>query len=242
MWCEVCVCVLQLHQSKLVSVTERNIHSLSLSFKQIAFKRQYFWRSLQRTFIPTLVFKCNLNLISILISNLISNLNIKMALCFSRALQIEGLVSQRYVHISFYAWYSRTLICLKKTSRGGYVTLWYGWHDNFGQVSVIFTALNCPRSTLISIQLTPHVCSVRLREAFGSRGLSVGAFPSGEPPPWASLITCTSTAPPPPAPTSLTLLPNPGLLSSCHLSARLLYLPLIIYPCTPSAAFSAPLL
>lgn len=86
---------------------------------------------------------------------------------------------------------------------------------------------------------------VRLRRGLRNQGLSVRAFPSGEPPPWAWLIMCTSTGPLLLLPLvlhALALLPNPPLHSSCHLSSRLLYLPHIIYPCPPSAAFSAPLL
>lgn len=70
-----------------------------------------------------------------------------------------------------------------------------------------------------------------------SQRLSVRAFPNGEPPPWAWLILCTSSATPPAStstPLNFCLLPNPPFLCSGHPSP-LFYLPLIICPCPPSA-------
>lgn len=111
--------------------------------------------------------------------------------------------------------------------------------QDFCQVLVSFTALNCPRSTVTSIQLmTPPV----LCEAPG--GLQEpGAVSRSLPQRRATSLGMTPALPLLGLPLllhALTLLPSPPLLSSCHLSSRLLYLPLIIYPCSPSASAHSP--
>lgn len=121
----------------------------------------------------------------------------------------------------------------------------YGRCLRSAQINIsMFTTPNCPRSALTSIQqMNPRLHSVRFQEAFRSQGPSVKVSPCGERRPWAWLIMCTSTAPPT-APTSTPLsrfFANPPFLCSC-LPSQLLYLPLIICPCPPSADVSAPLL
>lgn len=79
----------------------------------------------------------------------------------------------------------------------------YGWDDNFSQVSIIFTALNCPRLTLTSIQLmTPTYAFCEAPEGLQKPGAVSRGFPQLRATSLGKTNNVHQHCPPPPAPTS----------------------------------------